>query len=82
MEDGDGRLISDIPIIANTSKIKSYLVTLDIEKVFDSLDHSFLISVLKKIGFGENSIDWIKLYLCKKEFWVLNGGFTTKYKVL
>ena len=82
MEDGDGRLISDILIIANTLKIKSYLVTLDIEKVFDSLDHSFLISVLKKIGFGENSIDWIKIYLYKKEFWALNDGFTTKYKVL
>ena len=82
MEDGDGRLISDILFIANTLKIKSYLVTLDIEKVFDSLDHSFLISVLKKIGFGENSIDWIKIYLYKKEFWVLNDGFTTKYKVL
>ena len=54
-----GRIISDILSVTNNSKIKGYLVTIDIEEAFDSLDHSFLISVLKKIGFGENFIDWI-----------------------
>ena len=47
-----GRLIFDILSVTNNSKI-----TIDIEKALDSLDHSFLISVLKKIGFGENFID-------------------------
>ena len=36
---------------------------MDIEKAFDSLNHSSLISVLKKIVFGENFIDWIKILL-------------------
>ena len=35
---------------------------MDKEKAFDSLDHSFVISVLKQFGFGENFIDWIKKY--------------------
>ena len=52
-----GRLISDILRVTNNLKIKGYLVTIDIEKAFDSLDHSFIISVLKKIEFGENVID-------------------------
>ena len=43
--------------------IPGYLVTMDVEKVFDSLDHYFLLSVLKKIGFGENSVYWMKLLL-------------------
>ena len=60
-------------------KIKSYLVAMDIEKAFDSLNHSSLISVLKKIVFGENFIDWIKILLWKQESWVLNDGFTIKY---
>ena len=29
---------------------------MDIEKAFDSLDHTFVISVLKNIGFGETLI--------------------------
>ena len=42
------RLISDILSVTNNLKIKDYLVTIEIEKAFDSLDHSFLMSVLKK----------------------------------
>ena len=51
---------------------------MDTEKAFDSLDHSFLISILKQSGFGENFIDWIKILSYKQELCVLNGGFTTK----
>ena len=45
-----GRLISDIVEITNTRQMEGFLVTMDVEKVFDSLDHKFLISVLKKLG--------------------------------
>ena len=31
-----------------------FLVTMDVEKAFDSLDHKFSISVLQKLGFGQN----------------------------
>ena len=64
--DESGRLISDILSVTNNLKIKSYLVTMDIEKAFDSLDHSFLISVLKQFGCEENFIDWIKILLYKQ----------------
>ena len=60
-------------------KIKGYLVTMDIHKAFDLLDHNFLISVLEKLGFGRNFIKWIKILLNKQESCVINGGFTTKY---
>ena len=43
--------------------IPGYLVTIDIEKAFDSLNHDFLLIVLKKFGFGENFIHWIKVLL-------------------
>ena len=47
-----GRLISDIIEITEIRNIKGFLVTMDIEKAFDSLDHNFLISTLEKYGFG------------------------------
>ena len=52
-----GRLISDIIEIAKIKK--GFLVTMDIEKAFDSLDHKFLIYALEKFGFGKNK-DFIK----------------------
>ena len=33
------RFVPDIPSVINNLKIKSYLVTMDIEKAFDSLKH-------------------------------------------
>ena len=49
-----GRLISDIIEITEIRNIKGFLVTMDIEKAFDSLDHNFLISTL------ENMV-WVKI---------------------
>ena len=45
-----GRLISDVIEICDILDIPGNLVTMDIEKAFDSLDHDFLLSVLKKFG--------------------------------
>ena len=52
-----GRLISDILVITDTLNLKDYLVTIDIEKNFDSLNHSFLMAVPKKIGFGPSFLE-------------------------
>ena len=57
--------------------ISGYLVTMDIEKAFDSLNHDFLLFVLKKFGFGENFMHWIKVLLNKQQSCVINAGFTT-----
>ena len=54
--------------------ITGYLVTMDIEKAFNSLNHDFLLSVLKKFGFGENFIHWIKVLLSNQQLCVINGG--------
>ena len=49
-----GRLISDVLEITNSLDIVEILMTVDIEKAFDFINHSFLICVLKKFGFGND----------------------------
>ena len=51
-----GRLIADIIEITDVINKEGFLVTMDIEKAFDSLDHTFVISVLKTFGFGKNFV--------------------------
>ena len=74
-----GRLISDILEICDKQKIGGFLVTMDIEKAFDSLDRNFLLTVLAKFGFGNNFLSWIKILIKKQLSCVINGGFTTSY---
>ena len=55
-----GRLISDMLEITKTLKKEGFLITIDIEKAFDSVDHNFLLTSLDKYGFGEQFLSWIK----------------------
>ena len=71
-----GRLIADIIEITGILNKERFLVTMDIEKAFDLLDHAFLISVLKKFGFGNNVVNWIETLILKQESCVVNGGNT------
>ena len=58
---------------------EGFLVTIDIEKAFDSINHNFLIAILEKIGFATEFIEWIKVLLNNQESCVINGGKTSKY---
>ena len=49
--------------------IPGFLVTMDIEKAFDSLDNDFLLSTLKKYGFIVDKISSSDGQSC-----VINGG--------
>ena len=59
--------------------MNGFLVAMDIEKAFDSLDHDFLILTQEKYGFGKNFILWVKLLLRDQESCVTKAGTTTKY---
>ena len=74
-----GRLIHDAIKVCDIQKVSGYLLSVDFEKAFDLLNHRSLIAVLKKYGFGEDFIDWIKILLRDQESCVINGGHTTTY---
>ena len=74
-----GRLINDLLEVCDTFNKKGYLVTIDIEKAFDSVNHVFLIAILEKFGFGKIFIEWIKMLLKDQESCVIHGGKTSRY---
>ena len=49
-----GRLIFDVLEITNSLDIERLSVTVDKEKAFDSINHSFLLCVLKKMDLATN----------------------------
>ena len=54
--------MSDITEISGWLNNEAFLVTMDIEKAFDSLDHDFASSVLRKFWI------WQKFYHMDKNF--------------
>ena len=62
-----GRLISDVLEITNSLNIEGLLMTVDIEKAFDSINHSFLMCVLKKFGFGNEFRKLIQIIMKNPE---------------
>ena len=54
-------------------------MTVDIEKAFDSINHSFLMCVLKKFGFGNDFRKWIQILMKNPESCVVNGGKIRPY---
>ena len=62
-----GKLISDILEITDSLQIDDLLMIIDIEKAFDSVNHFSLTSILKRYGFGDDFIKWIKTLLKNQE---------------
>ena len=74
-----GRLIPDLLEISKVLNKEDFLVTIDMEKAFDSVNHHFLIAMLVKVGFGTEFIELIKVLLNNQESCVINGGKTSRY---
>ena len=64
--------------MSESLNLKGYIVTVDIEKAFDSLSHSFLLVCLKIYGYGNDFIKWVEMLLECRESCIINGGNTTK----
>ena len=74
-----GSLICDIFEVSNFLKLKKRLITVDIEKTFDSLNLNFLLKVPENYGFSQNFLWWISILLQNQESCVINGGKTMRY---
>ena len=63
---------------AKQLNLEAYMVSLDIEKAFDSVEHNYLDHVLEKVGFGEKFREWIKIFRTNASIKILNKGWTSK----
>ena len=52
------------------------MVTRDIQKAFDSVNHSYLVAIVK--AFGKKFLHWIEILLTNQESCTLNGETTSK----
>ena len=71
---GGGCLISDIFEISNLLNLKALLVTVDIEKAFDSVNNNFISKVLDNYGFSQDFLKWISVLLQNQELSDVNRG--------
>ena len=64
-------MISDILKISNSLALEGFLIRVDIEKAFDSVNHCFILHILRKFQFGIDFVGWIKT--------IVKGAKTRKY---
>ncbi|CAJ1079165.1 pol-like protein [Xyrichtys novacula] len=79
-----GRDISDSILtiketIHNMQKDKGFLLSIDLEKAFDRVDHTFLFNILQAFGFGSKFINWIKLLYNNAKSCIKVNGFLTEF---
>ena len=65
-----GTVILDLLEMSEVLNKEAFLVTIDIGKAFDSVNHHFLIAILERIVFGNRFIDY--LLLNNQELCVIN----------
>ena len=49
------------------------MILIDLQKAFDTIDHSILLEKMSCLGFAESTIEWYKSYLTNRCF-VVNVG--------
>lgn len=67
-------LIRDIIDVCNCYNVNVGVISLDQEKAFDRVNHSYLFSTLKAFGFGDGFISWLNLLYRNAQCLVKTGA--------
>ena len=73
------RIIEDIMTYTDLKHLPGYIILIDFEKAFDSVEWSFLLKSLASFNFGLNFMKWIKIIYTNIESCVTNNGYLSKY---
>ena len=73
------RIIDDILEYKECNEEPGILFSADFEKAFDSINHTFILVVLEKYGFGPDFINSVKALFTGAESCVMNNSHSTRY---
>ena len=77
---GEGlKTIEGIIEYVKQRNIEGYLLSIDFEKAFDSIDFEFLWATLKAFGYPDEFIQKIRIFYQDIQTKVINGGTTTDF---
>ena len=63
-----------------SQSIPGFLLFIDFEKTFDSLDWDFMLKCLDAFGFGPSPKRWVETFYKKISSCVINNGICTSYR--
>ena len=69
----------DLLYYCNENHLTGAMINIDLKKAFDSVDHDFLFKIMKKMGFSQSFINWIKILYNGIESTVLINGHLGNY---
>ncbi len=79
----NSRYIEELIEMCKKTQKRAFLITLDAQKAFDSINHSYMLAILKHYNFPIEYIESIKILYSNLEASVLVNGFTgEKFKIL
>ena len=59
------------------------MILIDLQKVFDTIDHQILLKKMKYLGFSKNTVTWFKSYLCERKFKIsINTSYSSPASLL
>ena len=73
------RIIKDLMTYTKNNNSPGFLLLVDFEKAFDSVEWSFMVKCLDRYNFGQNFIKWIKILYTDIESCVCNNGYLSQY---
>ena len=76
------RIVEDLLEYAEKKDLTGIMLSLDVEKAFDSIDHCFMFACLKRFGFCTQFIQWVKTLFKSAQSCIMNNGFSTGYFAL
>ncbi len=73
------RLMADILHMADQKQISGFMLLIDFQKAYDSVEWKYIDKILPLYNIGTSFQKWVKLLYYNSESTVINNGFATEF---